>query len=358
MSNWEYHETELWRYGENDISIYHVFSTIAVGMTVLVFAEARHGTGTDAACAHDIVLKISHDGGRHFASNICLLPADGEHCYCNPVPVYDSKIGRLYLFYADNRDNLLPRNFYISSNDLGMTWSPPQTIDSLFELPFNLPGPGHGICLQHGARAGRLIVPFWHRGGGLALPLTERGYCASFLYSDDHGESWHRGAYIGHEVMANECRLSETAEEIVWSMRTKDTVPVLAYSRDGGQTWSLPEKAALPPARNCDIGAIGLQIAGRAGYENLLLLSRVSHPDQRRDMEIVISPDGGHTFPLHFPLMCGDAMPGYSDLCVIEGEEKAIGLVHCRCNHVLFSYISLQTLTGGKYDGTERTVWL
>lgn len=41
MSNWEYTETELWRYGQGDISIFHVFGVTAHQHTVLTFTEAR-----------------------------------------------------------------------------------------------------------------------------------------------------------------------------------------------------------------------------------------------------------------------------------------------------------------------------
>ena len=76
--------------------------------------------------------------------------------------------------------------------------------------------------------------------------------------------------------------------------------------------------------------------------------------DLRRDMEIRISYDGGKSFPDFFSLMQGDAMPGYSDMCIIDEDEPLIGFLHCRNNHVLFSRISLQTLTGGRYDNTSR----
>ena len=75
MTKWEYTETELWRYGENDFSICHVFACTAVGETVLVFAEARRGDGSDADCPHAIVLKRSRDGGRSFPEELTVLPA-------------------------------------------------------------------------------------------------------------------------------------------------------------------------------------------------------------------------------------------------------------------------------------------
>lgn len=57
MSKWEYTEQELWRFNENGDSIFHVFGVIAVGTTVLAFAEARKGDGSDDKCPHDIRMR-------------------------------------------------------------------------------------------------------------------------------------------------------------------------------------------------------------------------------------------------------------------------------------------------------------
>ena len=67
MTKWEYTEQELWRFNENGDSIFHVFGLTAVGNTVLAFAEARKGDGSDDQCPHDIRLRKSIDGGKTFA---------------------------------------------------------------------------------------------------------------------------------------------------------------------------------------------------------------------------------------------------------------------------------------------------
>ena len=46
---WEYTETEIWRVGEDRISLYHVFGLLTTKrQTVLAFCEAREGSGGDA----------------------------------------------------------------------------------------------------------------------------------------------------------------------------------------------------------------------------------------------------------------------------------------------------------------------
>jgi len=358
MSLWEYGETELFRYGEGEISIYHLFSAVSAGGSVLVFAEARHGDGGDAGSVHDIVMRKSTDGGKNFSQCITLLFSQGVHCWCNPTPVYDLFHQRLHLFFADNRDNAETRLYSIYSDDFGDTWTSPKEMEISFPFPFTLPGPGHGLCLKRGAHRGRLLVQLWHRERDTRVPVEQRGYRVSLLYSDDHGATWRHGQSFGESFCVNESRLVETKKDLVWVCRTKDTTPVVMRSCDGGESFCEPKPLALPPARCCDMGAIGFPLE-KEGFEDLFLISRVSHLSKRRDMEIAISYDGGKSFSATFPLIPGDAMPGYSDLCLLETEnDPVLGVVHCRDNHVLFSRVSLQTLTGGEYDGTKRSVWL
>ena len=363
MSEWEYTETELWRHGGEKSSLMHVFGVVAMENVVLAFAEARDGKGGDVGCIHEIWMRRSEDSGRTFAENVVICAGEGVHCWTNPVPVYDAQAKRLFLFYADNHDNRSTENFVVFSDDAGVTWSGPRRLNAALEagadpLPFHLEGPGHGIQLKKGAHAGRLIVPFWHRRYGVEKPARERGYCASILYSDDHGETWRHTEPIGQACMANESRVAETENGLVWVMRAGGNNPCRFESRsvDGGENWSEPVPQAAGPANNCDAGVTAVR--GKAPYDDMLLVSRVSWIEQRRDMEILISLDGGRTFPDVMKLAPGDAMPGYSDLCTLAEDEPVIGLVHCRSNHVLFSRISLQALTNGKYENTKRNCWL
>ena len=356
MTRWEYTETELWRYGEGDISIYHVFGTVAVGNTVLAFAEARHSNASDGNCLHDIAMRKSIDGGRTFFESVDILPANEKYCYTNPVPVYDEDTGKLFLFYSENIGNTRTVNYVMNSDDLGESWSPACNITDIFDTPFNLAGPGHGIQLKSGEHKGRLMMQFWHRSKGVEAPAEERGYCMSLLYSDDHGDTWNHSEHFGSDVMANESRLVETKKCLIWHARTKEKHQCISRSYDGGKSWSSFEACPLPPAKNCDVGLIGLQ--DKEGYDDMVLMARITTIDTRGNIRIEISYDGGESFADGFDLMRGDAMPGYNDLCIINDGENPLGLLHCRNNHVLFSRISMQTLTGGKYDNTSRSVWL
>lgn len=362
MSEWEYRETELWRHGENGIALYHVFGLVAAGNVVLAFAEAREGDGGDAGCIHSIYMRRSTDGGQHFEASVCLCSGKNGRCWVNPVPVYDAMTERVFLFLSDNRDNRCTENYVITSDDLGISWSKERRINDALEIGQNPPrlhlaGPGHGIQIKGGIYNGRLVIPFWHRIHGVDAPVAERGYCISVIYSDDHGKTWQQTDYMGQEYFGNESRIGQTADGLLWIIRSGPCNPVKykSVSLDGGENWSEGTPVALGAANCCDSGLVCFE--AKNGYESMTILSRVSQLKYRRDMEILISRDGGATFPESMKLPSGDVMPGYSDLCVLEEAEPVVGLLHCRENHVLFSRISLQTLTGGKYENTRRKVW-
>lgn len=362
MAKWEYTETELWRHGEDGISILHVFGLVSLGTTVLAFCEARYGDGMDSGCPHDIWMRRSTDGGKSFEPTVCLVDSHGERCLTDPTPIYDAQKGRLFLFYSQNTNEKLTENYLIYSDDEGLTWSEEKNIFELLHqnenpMPLNIAGPGHGIQIQSGEHAGRLVMPYWHRRYGVDKTDFDRQYCLSVLYSDDHGENWTQTEYTAFSCLPNESCICETKNGLLRSIRGghRDTRRFFSRSTDGGKTWNVPQPAELPAAVTCQAGLTSFSAS--ENWEDLVLISRIHDVERRFDMELLLSRDGGNTFPVHMALPAGDVMPGYSDLCVIAEEEPVVGLLHCRFNHVLFSRVSLQTITGGSYENTKRNVW-
>lgn len=334
-----FESTALWRHGEGGYSLFHVFGLVAMQNTVLAFAEARQG-GKDAGEAHNIVMRRSTDGGKTFDKSVFLF--ESGRCLVNPTPIHDAITGRVLLFFAENMENKHTVLYLSHSDDEGASWSEPRDLTHAItqkrDTTFHLPGPSHGIQMQKGPQTGRLLLPLWHRSTDVTLPRTARGYCASLLYSDDHGAHWTHLPALGHELCANESALCETDEGLWWALRSFDTQHAMTTSTDGGTTWSAVQPIPLPPAFACQAGVISLPATHIS--PQTVLLSRVSHPEKecRRDMEICVSRDGGKTFPTRFSLPQGDATPGYSELCALDGGET-VGLLHCHERKVLFSRI-------------------
>lgn len=353
----EYTETELWHHGQDRITLFHVFGLVALEKNVVVaFAEAREGSGGDSNCAHSVWMRRSTDGGKTFEPSVCVAGEKGNRCLTDPTPVYDREIGRLFLFYSENDHEESTRNYMMFSDDQGKSWSEEKDMTREFsfagQMPVNITGPGHGIQIKGGSHHGRLILPFWHRKYSsfyeydrTERPPRERGYCLSVLYSDDHGKSWSQSGYTGYECMGNESCIGQTAKGLIRSIRAggEDPQRYVSFSEDDGVTWSQETPMAIPLATTCQAGL--LCFGHGEGHENMVLVSRVSGEKERKDMEILISYDGGLTFPGRMQLPPGDAIPGYSDMCLMEEETPVIGLLHCRNNRIWFSRISLNALT-------------
>lgn len=364
QEHWEYTETQLWRVGEeSDISLYHVFGLTATRTgTVLAFCEARNEQGADDGC-HALYMKRSTDNGRTFGENTVFRTISDGLCYGNPTPVADLETGRVFLFYSINTGNCRTRIFVCFSDDDGITWSDTAELTAVFDcfdpkLPFHLPGPGHGIQLRTGPYKGRLILPCWHRATGADAPAAQRGYCASVIYSDDHGRTWHSGIPFGQDAYLNEARVAELPDGentavILQARNVLDSRRWQAFSTDGSVSFGACEPVPLPSANICDAGILNLPEGPMAGA---LLVSRVTSMEKRRNMCVCMSTDGGKSYEYQMPLPEGDAFPGYSDLVWLK--DGTVGLLHVRFDHILFSRLSLETLTDGRLSGTKRKVFL
>lgn len=187
---------------------------------------------------------------------------DGQRSLNNPWTVVDRRNGRVFLVYqsypfniAEFSDKLLPgyegdaivRCFIISSDDDGQTSSTPREITRQVKRPDVAntlsSGPGIGIQLAKGPHAGRLVLPF-----NEGPPFKWNNFMA---YSDDGGETWTRGETVpgnmvpdgngGTISQVNECQVVELSNGDLrlnsrrWGgARVRKT----SLSHDGGVTWS------------------------------------------------------------------------------------------------------------------------
>ena len=104
---------------------------------------------------------------------------------------------------------------------------------------YYLTGPGHGIQLQHGEHAGRLVVPIYFQqpngGGGLTSSA-----CTEVIYSDDGGVTWQHGEplpnTLGHESVVVELP-NGNLQIFMRNTASSGGKCKTATSLDGGQTW-------------------------------------------------------------------------------------------------------------------------
>jgi sialidase-1 len=309
--------------------------------TLLAFAEGRIDNCGDTGDI-DLVLKRSTDGGKTW-SPLQVVNRGGGDTHGNPVPMVDSRTGRIVLVTTYNKgrtddkacDVPCPRTPHSQySDDDGLTWSTPVDISAQAKLPnwdsWYASGPVHGIQLTRGRHAGRLVF-------GVNAETSDGSHSienhAGLVYSDDGGRSWHVGAVNSypHPVggtypqKPSEVTVAELADGSIYAGgREQGGTDIgnrdYAISRDGGETFSR-SFTTIPDLVTPMVQGAVLRVGNR------LLFSSPSDTDRRRWMMIRSSYDGGRTWEnAEQGTQITTDWSGYSDLVQIGGPE--IGLMY------------------------------
>lgn len=306
----------------------------AVDGTLLAFAEGRVNTCGDTGDI-DLVLKRSTDGGRTWGPLEVIIEGNGE-TRGNPTPVVDRESGRIALLSMRNPGHdWTPRTPYLQySEDNGVTWSEPRDISAEVSRPewsyWYATGPVHGIQLERGPHAGRLVAPVYfsppsnsNRGNGL-------------VYSDDGGLTWELGAVdLQPTEVAGESTIVELSDGRIYvstrgGPREYDYPDHRGYavSSDGGATFDAPvtQEPQLPMPIN-QASLLRLSATDEGDDSNRILFASPAHPAAREVMTIRSSFDEGETWEtwdegkvVHW------AATSYSDM--VEIDDGVVGLLY------------------------------
>ncbi len=295
---------------------------------LLAFCEARVDSARDAA-ATDVMLRRSLDNGKTWtpAQVAAHFPSATVG---NPTPVQDRKTGVIWLLLTSNPANETQteiedgspkgtRTVWIThSSDEGATWSSAEEITSAIKKPdwtWYATGPGNGIQLENG----RLVIPCDHRVKGSRVSFSH------VIYSDDDGKTWQLGGSAGPQT--NECAVVQLADgSLLMNMRSfaEPHLRAIAYSHDGGLTWS-PNR--FDPALTEPIcqGTFIRYTLERNADKNRLLFANPA--DTVRDrMTVRMSYDEGKTWPV--ARMVYEDFSEYSCLAILK--DGTIGLLYTR----------------------------
>ncbi len=325
--------------------------------TLLAFCEGRK-TGSGDQGDIDLVLRRSTDGGKTWGP-MQLVHEEGGTAKVtigNPCPVVDRQTGTIWLPFCRNND----RVFVTRSTDDGKTWAAPSEITASVKPPgwaWYATGPGHGIQLV----SGRLLVPCDHSVGG--EPGWDKQGFSHVFYSDDHGATWKLGGST--EMKMDECEAVELADgSVLLSMRNyiKPNQRAFATSRDGGLSWSKPQKH---PQVHCPVCQASIQryslrpdLTGIRRYTTRpprpvlerILYSGPGGPG-RTHLTVRLSYDEGKSWPVAKVLYPGPS--AYSDLVVLP--NGTIGCLYERGAKRAYEKISFGRFTlAWLTDGAER----
>jgi len=226
--------------------------------TLLAVAEGRDKP-TDQA-SNDLVISFSKDEGATWSKPVVAYEQGADSCN-NPCLVQETKSGRIFLFYqvfpsgshefgglpvgpADPKGN---RSCYVTSDDDGATWSKPTDVSATLkpnEAITTASGPGIGIQLKSGPKAGRLVIPFNSQD-------TKKNFYNWVAYSDDAGATWKRGEKVPQTetIQLNEVQVAESAGGGLYlnsrSWRRGSSLRKISWSQDAGETWTQAAEDAV-----------------------------------------------------------------------------------------------------------------
>lgn len=136
----------------------------------------------------------------------------------------------------------------IESSDEGESWSDPRIISGGLKkdwMKFIGTGPGVGIQIENGDKAGRLVFPLYYTN-------SNNFQSSAVMYSDDHGKTWTLGespndSRDGHaqdsDTISSGNQLTEAQViqmpdgQLKMFMRNTGSYVRIATSLDGGETW-------------------------------------------------------------------------------------------------------------------------
>lgn len=305
--------------------------------TLLAFAEARRDVG-DAWCDDagdiDLVVRRSTDGGATWDPELTVASGepddpDAPATRGNPVPIVvdgGEHDGRIVLLSTHNPAGAsTPRTPYVQYSTFeqdGTEWSEPVSLEDAIDDPdwgWYATGPVHGIQLQNGAHAGRLVA-------GINAG-TPDGHVAGLVYSDDGGTTWQRGGIqpgVDGTVVPQEISPVELSDGNVYLAARNngegaDWPRAYAISEDGGDTLTgpfqpVPDLAATPRVQGSTV---------RLSDDRILLATPV-HDTLRKNMTVYTSTDDAQTW--QDPVTITEDRSGYSDL--VELSDGNVGLLY------------------------------
>ncbi|ATG55554.1 hypothetical protein CFK41_12810 [Brachybacterium ginsengisoli] len=333
--------TVLARAGEGPWPRYRIVALISLGQGQLLAAFDGRDTGQDVPDPTGLVQRRSLDGGRTWGPFEVLREADRERgqWYCDPSYLHDPVSGRLIVFHThakdrgvwdavagvDDADRDVMGSVVGISEDAGHSWqfrsvtavaAPPEQIRTAF------PTSGAGIVLRRGPHAGRMLQPYC---GWFTAPDGE--VVRSFvLFSDDHGETWRRGAPVGEDM--DETTVVELSDGRVL-LNSRDHARGghrrIAVSADGGESWEDRgiDPQFVDPGNNAQLAALHPEApAGDPGAQQLLFTGARDRFARVRGTLSVSHDDGEHW---HEALVFE---PGPLDYSVVQAlGDGAIGVL-------------------------------
>lgn len=300
---------------------------------VLASWDGRPGSAADAPNPNSIVQRRSTDNGVTWGETTVIAAgrtSAPKFGYSDPSYVVDHERGRVFAFFVYSKDQGFHGSEYgdddanrnvigaavMHSDDKGITWSEPRLITDVAktsngtttagvyapvagDVRSTFATSGEGIQLRYGSHKGRLIQQY---AGKVRQADGSEPIQAYSVYSDDHGETWRRGEYVGTGMDENKTvELSDGRVMLNSRDSANGRMRKVAISEDGGNSYGpVIRDPELPdPTNNASITRLHPDAAqGSADAKKLIFTNANNGANgDRKNGAVRLSCDDGETWP-------------------------------------------------------------
>lgn len=338
--------------GDDGVHSYRIPGLITSNKgTLLAVYDVRHQTNIDLQEDIDIGMSRSVDGGKSWESMKVIMDMgeynglpQSQNGIGDPAILVDKQTGIVWvsavwvhgLANARVWGNVQPGKkpedgtgqiMLVKSIDDGLTWSSPINITPMVKsenMTMLLQGPGRGIMMKDGT----LVFPVQYK----SVNNKQRGEI-SFIYSKDHGRTWHRGGTVPTDGTVSEPQIEELSPGVLMiNARTSAPYRFVATTTDLGEHWQISSgRTLLEPG--CMGSLLHIESKHNVLKKDILLFS---NPDfgatkppmaSRRNITIKASIDGGMSWPEEYQINL-DEEQGWGYSCLTQIDDKTIGILY------------------------------
>lgn len=343
----------VFKSGDDGYQSYRIPAIISLpDNSLLAFSEGRVNGAADFGHVN-IVAKSSRDNGRTWGE-FQVVAENGDLQAGNAAPVVDMTdpdypSGWIFLFYntGDVSEGELRQGkgnrevWYKTSVDNGKSWSDPVNITQQVKKTnwrTYANTPGHATQFQWGKYKGRIYVAANHSEGDPKEHFKD--YRAHGFYTDDHGKTFHLSEVVpfpgGNENSAAEL----SGDRLMLNARNQSGDPrerIISISSDGGVHW---DTTYADPQLPDPVNQGSILNIGDKRNKNLLAFSNDADPNNRINLTLRISLDGGKTWPAHYLVDRKGRSTAYSDIVNLNDTE--IGILYERDNYSEIVFKTIQ----------------
>ena len=327
--------------GDDGVAAYRIPGLVTSKRgTLIATYDIRHNNAYDLQEDIDVGISRSTDGGRTWGPMITAMDMgeygglpQKENGIGDPCILVDEVTGDILLFAAWTHGKpgkaawwsagdgfepeTTPQLMMSRSTDDGLSWSTPVNLTRQIKQEpwlFTFQGPGRGITMDDGT----LVVPFQHQE-------PDRTPAAGIMYSRDRGETWTVHEYA--KINTTESQVVEVEPGVLMlNMRdNRKTGRAVYVTSDMGHSWKAHPSDAQLVEPVCMASIIKVKAADNVLGRDILLFSNPSDGNDRRNMTIRMSLDGGVTWTRSLLIDEGYSW-GYSCLSMIN--RSTVGILY------------------------------